>query len=196
MQPLPLGPWEPCSTGTAPGGSTLARPAASQSWTRPGPFWPRTVQTPEVAGRAGGLERWRRGGLPAVISLRRLRLRQPLITSLLMRPAAVCNHPGPRCAAREAAGESARGGVEEEQPPPPGPGDALDDDRGVPRPCPPPECWPRRGSGGGSHPNPSSVLSRAGPQSHYPPRRTGEEADEALRGEFTQVHNRAQSTSV
>lgn len=29
-----------------------------------------------------------------------------------MRPAAVCNHKGPRRAAREAAGESARGGVE------------------------------------------------------------------------------------
>ncbi|CAM9688658.1 unnamed protein product [Rangifer tarandus platyrhynchus] len=29
-----------------------------------------------------------------------------------MRPAAVCNHSGPRRAAREAAGESARGGVD------------------------------------------------------------------------------------
>ena len=29
-----------------------------------------------------------------------------------MRPAAVCNHPGPRRAAREAAGESARWGVD------------------------------------------------------------------------------------
>lgn len=68
----------------------------------------REVQTPAGARRRRG----RRGLLPAIISPCRLRLRQPLITRLLMRPAAVCNHPGPRRAAREAAGESAGGGVD------------------------------------------------------------------------------------
>lgn len=49
--------------------------------------------------------------LPVVISPRP-RLRQPLITRLLMRPAAVCNHPGPRRAGRESwAGVRRRKGL-------------------------------------------------------------------------------------
>lgn len=47
--------------------------------------------------------------LPVVISPR-LRVRQPLITRLLMRPAAVCNHPGPR---RAGAGVVGRRQAEE-----------------------------------------------------------------------------------
>lgn len=59
------------------------------------------------AGPAVGAGRYqRRRLLPAVISPCRLGLRQTLITRLLMKPGAVCNHPGPRRAAREAAGES------------------------------------------------------------------------------------------
>lgn len=67
----------------------------------------RTDQGPDTRGpgcREG--RRGRQGPLAAVISRCGLPPRQPLITRLLMRPAAVCNHSGPRRAAREAVGES------------------------------------------------------------------------------------------
>ncbi|XP_062942770.1 calcium-binding protein 1 isoform X2 [Cynocephalus volans] len=70
-----------------------------------------------------------------------------------MRPAAVCNHRGPRRAAREAPRESARGGVEGRRPPPE------------------PEIrWPAAwGRGQISSSISCSVLSLAAPQSHYHP---------------------------
>lgn len=101
--------------GTAPRGSRVG-----QSWAPPPPTRPGPLPSPSRSGhplwprRAGGRGGWhrRRRQLPAVISLCRLGFRQPLITRLLMRPAAVCNYPGPRRAAREATGESAYRGVE------------------------------------------------------------------------------------
>lgn len=84
--------------------SAQARPPAGPTRSRTPALAPRVRRPGRVASA--------RSRLLAVISQCWLRLRQPLITRLLMRPAAVCNHPGPRRAAREAAGESARGGVE------------------------------------------------------------------------------------
>lgn len=92
----------------------------------------RTDQGPDTRGpgcREG--RRGRQGPLPAVISRCLLPPRQPLITRLLMRPAAVCNHSGPRRAAREAVGESPRGGVDGGCSP--GPRDPLGGGRGAPR---------------------------------------------------------------
>lgn len=90
-----------------------------QSWDPPPPTRPGTLPSPSRSGHplwprgAGSPGRWhrRRRQLPTVISLCRLGFRQPLITRLLMRPAAVCNYPGSRRAAREVTGESAHRGV-------------------------------------------------------------------------------------
>lgn len=62
-----------------------------------------------VRARRLPVGRRRRSLSPVVISPRP-RLRQPLITRLLMRPAAVCNHPGPR---RAGAGVVGRRQAEE-----------------------------------------------------------------------------------